>query len=163
LASMKGSCVVTTIAIVLSVCVASASAARSCGRAVIADWADNGELDRSWSCECVLDGLASLAVDARPVSFSMRDIERHVRGRCVSWQVPLSELGLTREAEPMADATPSEVELFEPTLTEFSSAATDTEVTDYPVPWDIVIGGMAAGGLVVLIGAAAVRQRRLRP
>ena len=51
----------------------------------------------------------------------------------------------------------------EASLTEFSSADAEMETTDYPVPWDIVITGLLAGGLTVLIGAVLASQRRLRP
>ena len=40
-------------------------------------------------------------------------------------------------------------------------AAPGTEAT--PSPWAIVIAGIVSGGLVVLVGAAAVHQWRLRP
>ncbi len=48
-------------------------------------------------------------------------------------------------------------------LTEFPSDESGTGDRSYPVPWAIVIAGIVSGGLVVLVGAAAVHQWRLRP
>ena len=161
-----------TIAIVivgLSLLVAAAAAANAPGRAVVDDWYDNGKLDGSWSCDRLLDGLTSLSEDRRPGYFSMRDdIERQLRARCAAWKGTASELETT-PSEASIQFSSGRTAVFESnttreaSLTEFNSADADLETTDYPVPWDIVITGLLAGGLTILIGAVLASQRRLRP
>ena len=141
--------------------VGAAAASRTCGRAVLDDWYDNGKIDRSWNCECLLDGLTLLPEVPRSASVSRRDeLERKVRARCVDWPVPVNEAELivsgselpASESRTMAEAT----------LNEFHPAGSDTG-DNYSVPWEIIVAGIVTGGLLVLIGAAAVRQWRLRP
>ena len=73
----------------LTLVVGTAAAARPSGQAVIDDWDDNGRIDRSWSCELALDGLArDRGADRRPGNVAMQTaIERHVRGQCAARKV----------------------------------------------------------------------------
>lgn len=132
----------------LSLFVATAAAGNAPGRAVVADWYDNGKLDRSWSCDRLLDGLTSLSENSRPRYLSMRqDIERQLRTRCAAWKGGASEF----------KTTPWEA------TTEFNSGHAEAEIINYRVPWKLVLTGLLAGGLTVLIGAVLASQRRLRP
>jgi len=146
--------------------VGAAAAANQGGREVLADWNDNQTLDRSWSCEFLLDGLAWLPADRRPEDLPMRDdIERQLRVQCADWKgatkvestsgarpTQFSSAGrAVFESDTMRSATPAE----------FNPAYNDTG-TEYPVPWEIVIAGIVSGGLVVLIGASAARHWRMR-
>ena len=138
---------IAVLAVVALFVTATTAPAQSCGRETLSDSYDNGRIDLSWGCECLLDGLTLLAEDSRPEYFSMtREIERHVRAECTGWLVPVDESELMLQA----------------TVTEFHRADSGAGHGIYSVPWEIVIAGIVAGGLVVLIGAAAVRQWRLR-
>ena len=89
------------------------------------------------------------------------ELDGRLRAECTAWPVPVNEREL-----PVGGAGPtaseSEMTLSAP-LIEFQPAdAASGEI--YSVPWEIVVAGIVSGGLVVLIGAAAVRQwRLLRP
>jgi hypothetical protein len=159
---------IAVLAVVASLVTATTAPAQSCGREALDDSYDNGTIDRSWSCKCLLDGLTLPPEDGRTGYVSVRDeIERHVRAECTGWPVPVSDSGLettfTESARtPEATFTESATTV-EATFTEFHPAASETGDSIYSVPWAIVIAGIVSGGLVVLIGAAAVRQWRLRP
>ena len=128
---------------------------------MIEDWYDNGKIDRSWNCECLLDGLTLLPGVSQSGHVSMRDeLERQVRAQCVNWSVPVNDSEVTARGSEMA-ASEAEIATLYPTLTEFHPADTDTGDI-YSVPWAIVVAGIVSGCLVVLIGAAAVRQWPLR-
>ena len=125
------------------------------------DWYDNGTIERSWSCECLLDGLTLLPEVSGSASVSIGDeLERELRARCVDQPLPVNEAELVvsgSEAPAIGSGT-----MLEATPTEFHVADSDTG-DSYSVPWEIVVAGIVSGGLLVLIGAAAVRQWRLRP
>jgi hypothetical protein len=152
--------------------VGAAAASRPCGRAVIDDWYDNGRIDRSWGCACLLDGLTMLPEVHRSGYDSMRnELERQVRAQCARWRVPVNQSeanasGSESELNVSGFETPAaEFETrLEATPTEFDATDTDTDTGEiYAVPWEIVVAGIVSGGLVVLIGAAVLRQWRLRP
>jgi hypothetical protein len=134
------------LAVVALSFVAGSAAAQPCGRAVLDDWYDNGKFDHSWSCDCLLDALTLLPEDVRPrfVPIQEEEVGRQLRARCVDRDIATSE--------PVV------------TLLESRFPGTDRSigVDDDLLPWHIAIVGMVTGGLLVLIGAAAVRQRRLR-
>ena len=150
---------------VVSLVTATTAPAQPCGRGALDDLYDNGKLDHSWRCRCLLDGLVLLPEDSRPEHASMRDeVERQLRVQCAGWSGRVYEgepAVETRTAYPpplVGSVTPQRV-----SLNEFPSDDGDTGDRTYPVPWAIVIAGIVSGGLVVLLGAAAVRQWRLRP
>ena len=64
------------------------------------------------------------------------------------------------DEQPAADATNEPIVTL--ALPSQAVGATESGVDDF-VPWQSVIVGMVTGGLLVLIGAAAVRQRGPRP
>ena len=128
---------------------------------MIADLRDNGTLDRSWSCERLLDALTELSEAGQPGSLSMLDeLDGRLRAECTAWPVPVNQRELT---VGVSSQTASESEALDAPLTEFQPAdAASVEI--YSAPWEIVVAGIVSGGLVVLIGAAAVRHwRLLRP
>lgn len=123
--------------------VGAGAASRSSGRVVVDDLYDNGKIDRSWNCEGLLDGLTLLPEVSRSGYLSLRDeLEQQVRAQCTEWPVPVnqSELVILTEFRPV-DANAGDI---------------------YSIPWDIVIAGIVAGCLVILMGAAVLRQWRPR-
>ena len=64
---------VAVTVLALSLFAGSATAGQSCGSAVIRDWYDNEKFDRSWNCDCMLDGLTLLPEDGRRAYLSARD------------------------------------------------------------------------------------------
>ena len=134
------------LAVVALSFVAGTATAQPCGRAVIDDWYDNGKFDHSWSCDCLLDALTVLPEGVRPRFVPIRDQEvgQQLRTRCVHRDNATSE--------PVKRLLESR----------FRGNDTSIGVHDDVLPWHLVIVGMVTGGLLVLIGAAAIRQRRLR-
>jgi hypothetical protein len=59
----------------------AAAADRPCGAAVIADWADNGRVDRSYAPRCYGVALRSLPEDVRAYSTAVEDISRAMHAR----------------------------------------------------------------------------------
>jgi hypothetical protein len=163
--------VLIAVLAVVSLATATTAPAQPCGRGALDDLHDNGKLDHSWRCKCMLDGLVLVPEDSRSERVSMRDeVERHLRAQCTGWSgrvyegEPAVETRTAVEAPtaypppPVGSVTPLRA-----SLNEFPSDDGDTGDRTYPVPWAIVIAGIVSGGLVILLGAAAVRQWRLRP
>ncbi len=142
----------------------AAMSSRPCGRDVMADLSDNGRIDRSWNCKCLLDGLIRAPELTESVSLSMREeLEKKLRAQCVGWRLAPEQFELTASSPELvsgdADAT------LEAALTEFNAVEIQAAATaadgGYSVPWEIVVVGVLSGCLAVLIGAAAVRRWRL--
>ena len=162
--------VLIAVLAVVSLVTATTAPAQPCGRGALDDLYDNGKLDHSWRCKCLLDGLVLLPEDSRPERVSMRDeVERHLRAQCTAWSGRVYEgetaVGAPTAYQPTAYPSPlvGSVTPLRASLTEFPSDESGTGDRSYPVPWAIVIAGIVSGGLVVLVGAAAVHQWRLRP
>ena len=128
---------------------------------MIDDLYDNGELDLSWNCERLLDALNALSESSRPRYLSMLDeLDGRLRAECTAWPVPVNnEPELTVGSTSVAPASEYEATPYRPRA-EFKPADSGSEEI-YSVPWEIVVAGVVSGGLVVLIGAAAVREWRL--
>lgn len=78
---VKGAYVVATLAALsLSVVAGYAVAAQPWGKAVIDDWYDNGEFDRTWDCECLRDAIDRLPEDiGAPYSPAREDFQRQLQ------------------------------------------------------------------------------------
>jgi len=165
------------LAVVALALIAGSAAAQQCGQAVLDDWYDDGSFDGHWSCNCMLDALASLPEDGRQRFFAAQEAtERQLRARCAVGKdvgAPASEASARKLTEAAGEGTyyatdeqPAGDMPDEPIVTlalpSRAGRAADDGVDDF-VPWQSVIIGMVTGGLLVLIGAAAVRQRGLRP
>ncbi len=136
----------------------AAVASPPCGRGVIDDLSDNGWIDRSWNCKCLLDGLTQMPEVTQSLSVPMRDqLGRKLRAQCVGWPVPVDQFepAVSGSGVP-AGAVESTLEA---KLTEFHAAETETG-HHYSVPWEIVVLGIFLGCLLVLIAAAAARRWR---
>ena len=69
-------------AIAASVAVAPAPAgASSCSNAVVADWRDNGRIDKTYPPECYRAAVDTLPEDVRVYSSAQNDISRALQGR----------------------------------------------------------------------------------
>jgi hypothetical protein len=60
---------------------APAAAAKSCGRAVIDDWYDDGRVDGTYALHCYDDAIDSLPRDVRDYSSAKEDIQRALQAR----------------------------------------------------------------------------------
>ena len=58
-----------------------ADAAKSCGRAVIDDWYDDGRVDGTYALHCYDDAIDALPLDVRDYSSAKDDIERALQAR----------------------------------------------------------------------------------
>jgi hypothetical protein len=165
------------LALVALALIASSAAAQPCGQAVLDDWYDNGSFDRHWGCNCMLDALAVLPEDGRQRLFAAQEAtERQLRARCAAGRdVRAASEASARELteatgegtsyatdeQPAADAPVEPIVTL--ALPSRAGGARESGGVDDFVPWQSVIVGMVTGGLLVLIGAAAFRQRGLRP
>jgi hypothetical protein len=69
-------------AIAATAVVAPATAgASSCANAVVADWRDNGRIDRTYPPQCYREAVAALPEDVRVYSSAQNDITRALQGR----------------------------------------------------------------------------------
>ena len=58
-----------------------ASAAKSCGRAVIDDWYEDGRVDGTYALHCYDDAIENLPRDVRDYSSAKEDIQRALQAR----------------------------------------------------------------------------------
>ena len=65
----------------LLVLVAPAAAAKSCGRAVIDDWYEDGRVDGTYALHCYDDAIEALPRDVRDYSSAKEDIQRALQAR----------------------------------------------------------------------------------
>jgi hypothetical protein len=65
----------------LLVVAAPAAAAKSCGRAVIDDWYEDGRVDGTYALHCYDDAIDSLPRDVRDYSSAKEDIQRALQAR----------------------------------------------------------------------------------
>jgi len=142
----------TLVVVLVTLSIVGTAAGRPGGPDVLDDVHDNGRIDRTWTCERLLDGLTSLPQDE---ARALDEIERHLRSECGRFK------GRTSQSMP---ATVVELEVSAPlTVVETFAAPTDLEGDTGFFPWDVFVVGLIAGGLIVLAGAAAHRRRRLPP
>jgi hypothetical protein len=140
--SMKGSYVLLSVALALSVVMGAAAATRPCGRAVIDDWYDNGTIDGSWDCSCLRDAIALLP-DTRGPYLSAKDIFQE-----------------EPEQQGCVDSSQQVVTIQRSTLPAGSDRS--IVVSDDSFPWGAVVVGGSAVALAALVILAAQRQRRKR-
>jgi len=57
------------------------AAASSCANAVVADWRDNGRIDKTYPPQCYREAVAQLPEDVRVYSSAQNDITRALQGR----------------------------------------------------------------------------------
>jgi hypothetical protein len=104
---------------------APALAAKSCGRAVIDDWYDDGRVDGTYALHCYDDAIEALPRDVRDYSSAKEDIQRALQAR------------MRGEAAPPATSDPS-------------PGSSDPDDPDTPVssgdPDDPDTGGNAGAG-----------------
>ncbi len=73
--------VLAAVLAALLVVAAPALAAKSCGRAVIDDWYDDGRVDGTYAIHCYSDAIDSLPRDVRDYSSAKDDIQRALQNR----------------------------------------------------------------------------------
>ena len=137
--------VVTALA-ALIVLAAPASAARSCGRAVIDDWYEDGRVDGTYALHCYDDAIDSLPRDVRDYSSAKDDIQRALQARMRGEEAPPAT------ADPTPGAGPSDgggTEAAPPTDTESASSV--------PIPL-LILAGLAL--LLIAGGTAGYAIRR---
>ena len=89
------------------------------------------------------------------------ELDGRLRAECTAWPVPVNNepeltVGSTSSRRRRASTKRRRIGLGR------SSNPLDSGSGDlYSVPWEIVVAAVVSGGLVVLIGAAAVREWRL--
>lgn len=67
---------VTLVALLATAAPATAAGASSCAKAVIADWYDNGRVDKQYELRCYREAIKSIPVDVLDYSSAKEDIER---------------------------------------------------------------------------------------
>jgi hypothetical protein len=109
----------------------SATAATSCGEAVILDWSD-GALDRVYSVACYRDALARLPEDLRAYSTAPEDIQRALLERARADAPAVAPAAQPEAPAPQAEEAPRSLAgpTRTPTTTEeddMSAAAPDAQ------------------------------------
>jgi hypothetical protein len=162
----------------LLVLAAPAAAAKSCGRAVIDDWYDDGRVDGTYALHCYEDAIDSLPRDVRDYSSAKEDIQRALQARMRGEEAPPA----TADPSPGSYSDPEDPDVAadpgdEPTETNGGSGAgptdgddggggseaappTDTEsASSIPIPL-LILAGLAL--LLVAGGSAGYLIRRLQ-
>jgi hypothetical protein len=103
----------------LLVVAAPATAAKSCGRAVIDDWYEDGRVDGTYALHCYDDAIEALPRDVRDYSSAKDDIQRALQAR------------MRNEEPPPARTDPSPGTAEDPD-TPVSSPGDDTDTTSTP-------------------------------
>ena len=169
---LRVGCTAVVGLLALSLFVDVPAAANPSAQALIDDAYDNGRIDSSWNCDVALDALALLPQQRRPGYFAaLAGVEQHLRIRCADRRNAPAEPALYSAVSTPTYTEPSSPVLDEATYDSVGatlalpepSAEVGVGDSDDLLPWDIVIVGMVAGVLVVVGGAAAFGQLRLRP
>jgi hypothetical protein len=100
----------------LLVLVSPATAAKSCGRAVIDDWYDDGRVDGTYALHCYDDAIDSLPRDVRDYSSAKEDIQRALQARMRGEDAPPARTDPSPESPSDPDA-PAPSDPDEPTET----------------------------------------------
>jgi hypothetical protein len=125
----------------LALSVAPAVAASPCGDRVIADWSDNGRIDRVYALECYQDAIDAIPVDLRDYTNAADVIARALTA--ASRQAPPSGGDGSRSTDPF-DAVP---------------VADTSSASSLPLPLILVV---AISVLVLAAGVASHFTRRHR-
>jgi hypothetical protein len=170
------SALLLVVALVALLAVASpAAAAKSCGRAVIDDWYDDGRVDGTYALHCYDDAIEILPRDVRDYSSAKEDIQRALTNRKRGEPAPPARTDPTPSDVPPADPDdPNNTDTTETTSTPPSGGPGDppTETTAIP-PGDadtdsassvpiplLILAGLAL--LLVLAGSAGYLIRRVQ-
>lgn len=101
------SALLLVVALVALLAVASpAAAAKSCGRAVIDDWYDDGRVDGTYALHCYDDAIEILPRDVRDYSSAKEDIQRALTNAKRGEPAPPA----TSDPTPGGGATPEDPE-----------------------------------------------------
>jgi hypothetical protein len=132
--------VVTLVAALaaLLVLAAPAAAAKSCGRAVIDDWYDDGRVDGTYALHCYDDAIESLPPDVRDYSSAKEDIQRALQARMRGEDAPPSS------GDPSQDPSPQPEEPDETVPSSDDDPETETTGTPGAGPTDGDDGSLEA-------------------
>jgi hypothetical protein len=152
-----------------------AGAAKSCGRAVIDDWYDNGRVDGTYALHCYDDAIEILPRDVRDYSSAKEDIQRAMTNALRGESAPPPTSGPTRggggtptttgEDEPPTTTAKTETNPNSEPKDEVdhpeAGPTVDTEesASSVPIPL-LVLAGLAL--LLVAGGSAGYLVRRFR-
>ena len=161
-----------------------AGAAKSCGRAVIDDWYDNGRVDGTYALHCYDDAIEILPRDVRDYSSAKDDIQRALQNRKRGEPAPPATSdptpgdggasgggsgGSGGSGTPGVETTPTETtgptDGDDGTSTEAGGAIDTDSASSIPIPL-VILAGLA---LLLVIGGSAgyvirrVQARRLPP
>lgn len=150
-----------------------AGAAKSCGRAVIDDWYDDGRVDGTYPLHCYDDAIKILPPDVRDYSSAKEDIQRALTFRKRGEPAPPARTDPTPDDEkpPKAPDDRKKTDTTETTgtppgddpgdpPTDTVAAPTDTEsASSIPIPL-LILAGLAL--LLVAGGSAGYIVRRLQ-
>ena len=152
-----------------------AAAAKSCGRAVIDDWYDDGRVDGTYALHCYDDAIEILPRDVRDYSSAKDDIQRALTNAKRGQPAPPARTDPTPEDGPAAPPDePGETDTTETTGTPPSDGPTDppTETTaippvdsdtdsasSVPIPL-LILAGLAL--LLIAAGSAGYVIRRIQ-
>ena len=173
---------VAAAAIVLAALAAgtgSALAAPACARQVVADWYDNGRVDRLYPLRCYRDAIKTLPEDVRAYSSAKDDIERalqfRMRGKSDPGESPTPPSPPPPSPTPPPSPPAPTTSEPDPSPTTTDTPSTETEPVDtgtqteaggpvdtsgpsaIPMPL-IVLGGLAL--LLLAAGSAGYLARR---
>jgi hypothetical protein len=130
----------------LLVLAAPAAAAKSCGRAVIDDWYDDGRVDGTYALHCYDDAIDSLPRDVRDYSSAKEDIQRALQARMRNEEAPPAR------TDPSPDAEDPD----EPVSGPGDDGDTDTTETTGAGPTDGDDGGVEAAPTAETDSASSV-------
>jgi hypothetical protein len=156
----------------LLVLVSPATAAKSCGRAVIDDWYDDGRVDGTYALHCYDDAIDSLPRDVRDYSSAKEDIQRALQARLRNEEPPPARTDpspettadpdepTSNEDDPGGSATPPGGNDGDPNGGPEASPPLDTEsASSVPIPL-LILAGLAL--LLVAGGSAGYVIRRVQ-
>lgn len=144
-----------------SVSPAGAASTASCAKQVIADWYDNGRIDKIYEQHCYREAIKILPVDVRVYSGAEDDILRALQYARQGKPDPGDQGGGggTPDPGPDPDPDPSPPEPTPDPGSDPGAAPVDTSgPSAVPVPL-IVLAGIA--GLLLVLGAAGYVTRRV--
>src|SRR5687768_9116255 len=85
-----------------------ADAAKSCGRAVIDDWYDDGRVDGTYALHCYDDAIEILPRDVRDYSSAKEDIERALQAKLRNEPAPAARTDPSPDGPPPGETTETE-------------------------------------------------------
>ncbi len=156
---------------------APADAAKSCGRAVIDDWYDDGRVDGTYALHCYDDAIEILPRDVRDYSSAKEDIQRALQAAKRGDDAPPARTDPTPGGGSTTPEAPDEpTESTETTATQPTTGPTDGDdegdseagaaidndsdsASSVPIPL-LILAGLAL--LLILAGTAGYVIRRLQ-